>query len=514
MHTVFEAVDFAAPDLDAALGEAVSAAQARRPIELGDRAALIAGLRAAIETPLGPLAGGLRLRDVRRADRLDELTFELPLAGGDAPAGHVTPGAIGAVLREHLAPGDPLVGYAGRLDDPDLRASVRGYLTGSIDLVLRVGEGFALADYKTNWLAAPGETLTAWHHRPQALAAEMERAHYGLQALLYTAALHRYLRWRLAGYDPERHLAGVLYLFVRGMTGPDTPTVDGTPCGVFAWRPPAALVVALSDVLDAGVERRCRDPRWRRVSGCPDGSPVSALAGDPLDARRAREAPGLLRAFNDIGVLAAADVHVAVRLTGLAEEADETVALAAALAVRAPRHGHVYVDLAQIRDTADVDAEEPVDLSALPWPAVDEWLRALEASAIVAVGESAGRAAAAARRQLAVPGPLLARGVPGRGRPARVRPGGRRARGRAGRRAGPLVRRAATMPASAPPRRPRSAAASRSSPAAPARARRGRSRGSSRCWPSRRARRRSSRSRPRPARPCSASRRRCTSRPA
>ena len=80
----------------------------------------------------------------------------------------------------------------------------------------------------------------------------MQRAHYGLQALLYTVALHRYLRWRLPGYDPERNLAGVLYLFLRGMTGPDTPTVDGTPCGVFAWRPPGALVDALSDVLDRG----------------------------------------------------------------------------------------------------------------------------------------------------------------------------------------------------------------------------------------------------------------------
>ena len=47
----------------------------------------------------------------------------------------------------------------------------------------------------------------------------MERAHYGLQALLYTVALHRYLRWRLPGYDPERNLAGVLYLFLRGMIG-------------------------------------------------------------------------------------------------------------------------------------------------------------------------------------------------------------------------------------------------------------------------------------------------------
>jgi exodeoxyribonuclease V beta subunit len=42
----------------------------------------------------------------------------------------------------------------------------------------------------------------------------------------------------------------VLYLFVRGMVGPDTPVVDGERCGVFAWRPPAELVTALSDALD------------------------------------------------------------------------------------------------------------------------------------------------------------------------------------------------------------------------------------------------------------------------
>ena len=49
------------------------------------------------------------------------------------------------------------------------------------------------------------------------------RATTALQALLYTVALHRYLRWRLPRYDPERHLGGVLYLFLRGMIGPDTP---------------------------------------------------------------------------------------------------------------------------------------------------------------------------------------------------------------------------------------------------------------------------------------------------
>ncbi len=253
VHGVLEATDFAAADLDAELGARVAEAQARRPVDVGEAGEVIAGLRAAIETPLGPLVGGRRLRDVARADRLDELDFELPLVGGDAPAGRLRLEAIGAVLREHLPPADPLAGYADRLEDPALRRSLRGDLTGSLDLVVRAPAArFAVVDYKTNWLGGADGELSAWHHRPAALAAEMRRAHYGLQALLYTAALHRYLRWRLPAYDPARHLAGVLYLFLRGMTGAATPAVDGTSCGVFAWQPPAALVEALSDVLDRG----------------------------------------------------------------------------------------------------------------------------------------------------------------------------------------------------------------------------------------------------------------------
>ena len=256
VHRVLEATDFTAPDLDAELDMQIAAAQARRNVDLGDPEAAVAGLRAAIETPLGPVAGGLRLRDVERADRLDELEFELPLAGGDEPTGRLALAAIGRVLREHLPSGDPLAGYAERLEDPALRAEVGGYLTGSLDLVVRVpgAEGvprFAVLDYKTNWLGAAGEELSTWHHRPAALAAEMQRAHYGLQALLYTAALHRYLRWRLPGYDAAQNLGGVLYLFLRGMVGPGTPVGEGgTPYGVFAWRPSRGLVEALSDVLD------------------------------------------------------------------------------------------------------------------------------------------------------------------------------------------------------------------------------------------------------------------------
>ena len=108
---------------------------------------------------------------------------------------------------------------------------------------------------------------------------------------------------------------------------------------------------------------------------------------DPFDVRRVRHAPGLLREFNESGVLAAADVHVALRLADLGGEDDETMALAAALAVRAPRLGHVHVDLATIRDTATVDADEPVDLSTLPWPSAGAWTERVAESGLVRPGE-------------------------------------------------------------------------------------------------------------------------------
>jgi exodeoxyribonuclease V beta subunit len=246
VHTVLEATDFAAPDLDAELAEHVAGALSRRALDLGEPGRVVDGLRAAIETSLGPVVGGVRLRDVERANRLDELEFELPLAGGDAPTGRLTLQAIAGALREHLPAGDPMAAYASRLEDPALRAQVRGFLTGSIDLVIRLeGPRFVVVDYKTNWLGPIGEPLTLAHYQAEALAAEVSRAHYGLQALLYTVALHRYLRWRMPGYDPGRHLAGVLYLFLRGMAGePDA--------GVFAWRPPGSLVESLSAVLDGG----------------------------------------------------------------------------------------------------------------------------------------------------------------------------------------------------------------------------------------------------------------------
>ena len=108
---------------------------------------------------------------------------------------------------------------------------------------------------------------------------------------------------------------------------------------------------------------------------------------DPHEARFAVRASGLVRTFNQAGVLAAADVHVARRLAASGGEDREAVLLAVALAVRAPRLGHVHVDLQRIRDTAAVDTEELVDLDALPWPTPETWIASVAASPLVAPGD-------------------------------------------------------------------------------------------------------------------------------
>jgi exodeoxyribonuclease V alpha subunit len=108
---------------------------------------------------------------------------------------------------------------------------------------------------------------------------------------------------------------------------------------------------------------------------------------DPFEARLALQASGLLRAFNDAAVIDAADVHVARQLGRLAGETDESVLLAVALAVRAPRLGHVHVDLSLIRDIAAVDAEEPVDIAALDWPEPRAWIARVRASPLVITGD-------------------------------------------------------------------------------------------------------------------------------
>ncbi|MGB3708071.1 UvrD-helicase domain-containing protein [Gordonia sp. (in: high G+C Gram-positive bacteria)] len=240
VHEVLEHVDTSSTDLEVHVHQMCRQGAIARGVDI-DVDVLARALIGVLTTPLNGMDGpAWDLWSVKPGNRLAEMDFELPLS---AASGGFGLAAVGDLLARHLLPGDPLAPYA---DQVRTVSSDRfsGFLTGSIDSVLRTPQGrFMVVDYKTNRLR-PGE-LAVTDFDTEAMAAEMMVAHYPLQALLYSVALHRYLRWRVADYEPAVHLGPVQYHFVRGMAGPKTP--DG--CGVFQWNLPASLVTAMSDLL-------------------------------------------------------------------------------------------------------------------------------------------------------------------------------------------------------------------------------------------------------------------------
>ncbi len=97
-------------------------------------------------------------------------------------------------------------------------------------------------------------------------------------------------------------------------------------------------------------------------------------------------ASGLGASFNDQGVLSALDIHAATAIARLWGETDESVILAAALAVRGTRLGHVCIDLESQREAMVVEGRPPEVLDELPWPDPRDWVLRVVASPMVGDG--------------------------------------------------------------------------------------------------------------------------------
>ena len=208
------------------------------------------------DTPLGPLADGLTLRQIglHGPDAGDGLRIPVGRWRSAGAAPDIRLSHVGELLRAHLPKDDPLASYADRLTGAALGGqSLKGYLSGSVDAVLRVGDRYVVVDYKTNWLGDPIRAADGGGLRPA--AAGRGDAAFGLSAagVAVQRCAAQVPAVAAARLRPGQHIwAACMYLFLRGMCGPDTPVVDGHPAGVFSWQPPAALITAMSDLLDDG----------------------------------------------------------------------------------------------------------------------------------------------------------------------------------------------------------------------------------------------------------------------
>ncbi|MDR0217359.1 MAG: exodeoxyribonuclease V subunit beta [Enterobacteriaceae bacterium] len=119
---------------------------------------------------------------------------------------------------------------------------VKGMLKGFIDLVFCWQDKFYVVDYKSNWLGENSESYTQ-----EAMASAMIEHRYDLQYQLYTLALHRYLRQRIAGYDYRQHFGGVIYLFLRGIDNKNPGH------GIYRYLPPVEFIDEL-DLLFSAID--------------------------------------------------------------------------------------------------------------------------------------------------------------------------------------------------------------------------------------------------------------------
>ncbi len=175
------------------------------------------------ETLTVELPEGVRLCDVPAGERRAEIEFQFALRPTQVDELLALLHAHGVVRERH--------GFG-------LRQRLEGLMTGLIDLTYRHDGQWYVLDYKSNRLPAYDVA-----HLQRAMA----HSEYDLQALIYTLALHRWLRFRLGGtYDYARDFGGIRYVFCRGLDA----TCNDSP-GIHAQRFAPELVHALDAVFGA-----------------------------------------------------------------------------------------------------------------------------------------------------------------------------------------------------------------------------------------------------------------------
>lgn len=213
MHDVFERCDFAAwqawrPGLPAPEGQAAAILEALQrggyvEKEWDDGLAMLTALIG--HTLTVALPEGTTLAAVPAPQRRNEMEFHFAMRPTRVDA-------LLALLHRFGVVGDRQAFGA--------RQRLEGLMTGLIDLTYTVDGRWYVLDYKSNRLPS---------YDADALARAMAHSEYELQALIYTVALHRWLRFRLGdGYDYARDFGGVRYLFCRGLDATRNPAADSS----------------------------------------------------------------------------------------------------------------------------------------------------------------------------------------------------------------------------------------------------------------------------------------------
>ncbi|MDA9557689.1 exodeoxyribonuclease V subunit beta [Vibrio sp.] len=237
LHTVFERVNFNAPATSEENTEILTGVMEWERVDIE----WLPILQTLVDTVLSASLGeqGIQLNQKRSSQMLIEMEFNLPIS-------QLNSVELNPILQAH----DPLSKQAGLLDF----RRVQGMLKGFIDLIFEHQGQFYVLDWKSNHLGDHSECYQTEH-----LERVMIEHRYDFQYQLYSLALHRYLKTRIADYDYDRDFGGVFYLFLRGIEAPslsDTERVSNNISdqqGVFFCKPSRKLIELLDALISLPV---------------------------------------------------------------------------------------------------------------------------------------------------------------------------------------------------------------------------------------------------------------------
>ena len=226
---MLEIIEFTDPEFDA---QVISVILTKFAIEQKWLYPSCDWLKSIVNTPLNKQ--GLSLNELSKGQRLVEMEFYLPME-------KISAWQINQILSEHLGT---------KVDDFNFNP-VKGILKGYVDLIFVWNEQYFVLDYKSNHLG-----MSYQDYMGEQLEQAMTSHHYHLQYLLYSLALHSFLKLRLKNYDFEQHFGGNYYLFLRGMSQ-DNKHYEG----VYFSRPTQALVNKLDHIFDAEIDDMRDQPK-------------------------------------------------------------------------------------------------------------------------------------------------------------------------------------------------------------------------------------------------------------
>ena len=222
LHSIFEKIDFRSVDNSEIIREILKKEMNFEENELENMVGIVGECVRNVTN--APMFGGRALKDAENCDKSAEMEFFLKIKE------NVKKGVISGIIKENF--------YNGNFDEDSV---MKGFMTGSIDLALKIDGKYYIVDWKSNFLGECFEDYNA-----EKINEEMKKHCYFLQYMIYSAAFDKYMTEADPSYSYEKNFGGIRYVFLRGVKA------ESGDYGIFYDRPPESLLRDFQKLFEGG----------------------------------------------------------------------------------------------------------------------------------------------------------------------------------------------------------------------------------------------------------------------